>query len=122
MTGQPKAMTHREKVVFLYEDKGRNFTIAPPVFRLAWKLGWRIRPPVFQSFALLAVEVGVPFGVLMGAVDYFVAGGAKSAPDFASAVFLGVFFGLFVATNYWHLARQLGLPAWEEYPGEEAGR
>jgi hypothetical protein len=62
-------VTHREKVDHLLSEltaKGINqYTIAPPMFRMFWKLGIEIPPPFFIPFLPLALLFGLPFGAAM---------------------------------------------------------
>ncbi len=44
----------------------RSQTFAPPVYRFAWRLGMRVRPPLYQPFSTLAVGMGTGFGALWG--------------------------------------------------------
>lgn len=47
-------MTHDEKVAFLLDDLARKgigrYTVAPPIYRLLWRLGIEVKPPLFASF------------------------------------------------------------------------
>jgi hypothetical protein len=69
MSGKPRNVTHREKVDRLLSEltaKGiSQYTIAPPMFRMFWKLGIEIPPPFFIPFLPLALLFGLPFGATM---------------------------------------------------------
>jgi hypothetical protein len=70
-------VTHREKVDHLLSEltaKGINqYTIAPPMFRMFWKLGIEIPPPFFIPFLPLALLFGLPFGATM-AIFFWLSG------------------------------------------------
>jgi len=47
-----------------------RYTSAPPVYRLAWRLGFRVKPPLYQSFRTRAATMGVAFGILMAIAQW----------------------------------------------------
>ena len=124
-------MTHQEKVDHLIEKLGQQgigpYTAAPPLFRLLWRLGLEVPPPLFLGFRQLTLLMGTFFGVLWGVLwglfmwlwqwqGEIPAGVAVLTTVFA-AVFAGLAFGLIMAVvSRWKAAR-LGLPSsWEDYP------
>lgn len=118
-------MTHDEKVTRLLNDLGQRgisrYTIAPPMYRLLWRLGIELKPPHFASFWSLAAVMGVGYGVFlavfMGASTW--ASVRQSKPLSAVigiAALAAVLFGLFMGGYYRMQARKLGLPRWENYP------
>ena len=115
-------MTHGEKVTFMIADLqergvGKR-TSAPPVFRLLWKMGWQVTPPLFQPFGSLFVGFGSSFAIGWGTLMWFglwrrqgipvtvVAGGSLAA---------GILFGLAMAGFMRWKAKKLGLPSWTDY-------
>ena len=55
--GLKGVMNHQEKIAYFREDllsrgfeKAMREVFDPPIYRLAWFLGWEIEPPVFQGF------------------------------------------------------------------------
>ena len=112
-------MSHSEKVEHLLEDLGNrgisDYTIAPPLYLLLWKLGLKVRPPFFQSFITLFLSTGIFGGVSLGAIRWILQLRSGYELIISSAVF-GVLLGLSSAIYYRWKARKLGLPEWEKYP------
>lgn len=132
-------MTHQEKVEYLIEELGHQgegaYTVAPPLFRMLWRIGREVPPPFFIGFGKLSFLMGTFFGVLwavlfnvfMGVWVWWQAGldlaGLVGALVGAmllvplSAVIAGVPFGLIMAWYYRWRAQRLGLASsWEDYP------
>lgn len=116
-------MTHSKKVQHLLKNLTQRgvspYIVAPPPYRLLWRLGWQVRPPLFQSFTVLALGMGLSYGVLSGFVLWILQGeftwqGVQI--PLLLAVVTGAFFGLGVAIYYRWKARRLGLGDWERYP------
>jgi uncharacterized protein DUF6404 len=63
-------MTHAEKIEYLLKDfdqRGINtYTVAPPLFRLLWRLGSEVTPPHFAGFWFLTLFMGVFFAIAWG--------------------------------------------------------
>jgi hypothetical protein len=61
---------HRQKVERLVADLRQRgvspYTVAPPLFRLAWALGLAVPPPLFLGFGPLALLMGGFFGAFWG--------------------------------------------------------
>jgi hypothetical protein len=90
-----------------------KYTSAPPIYRLAWKLGIRVRPPLYQSFASLALGMGSWFGVVYGLLMWLLSWrgeGMSIARASIESLFAGVFFGLAMAGYYRWKAARLKLP------------
>ena len=112
-------MDHDEKVSQMLDNLSSRgmgrFTIAPPGFRLAWLLGWKVKPPLFLGFFALFFGLGIPFsilwGILMGLMGHF--------SSFENGIFpsvgAGIIFGLIMAIYYRVKARELDLPPWNHY-------
>lgn len=92
------------------------YTSAPPIYRLAWTLGFHIRPPLYQSFAALALGMGTWFGVTWGLVMWILPWrdeGRSVISMLVLSLFAGVFFGLAMAGYYRWKAAHLELPPLE---------
>ena len=114
-------MTHDEKVARLLQDLGQRgigrYTIAPPMYRLLWRLGIKLKPPHFASFWSLAAITGVGYGVLLALMMLALLW--RSTPVsgvIGTAALAAILFGLFMAAYYRTRAHQLGLARWEDYP------
>lgn len=109
-------MNHSEKVEYLLQDlegRGLNpFTIAPPIYRAMWKLGLKVPPPLFQSFAVILVSTGAFFAVFWGILGFMFRRQITLGP----ALFAGFLFGLWTAFHSRRKAKGLELPRWEDYP------
>ena len=93
---------------------------APPFWRLLWKLGVPLPPPLFLGFVPLLVLCGSFFAVFWGLVMYLVSWRAQGTPlptMLLSVLLAGGLFGLVMAMVFRRHARRLQLPAWRDYPG-----
>ena len=117
-------MNHREKLERMYRHTdalgiGRS-TVAPPAWRLLWRLGAEVPPPLFAPFLPMALATGGFFALGWGLVMWL-GFWSRQGMTFGSAVMLslaaGAIFGLVMAGVYRYLARKHGLPAWAEYRG-----
>lgn len=115
-------MTHGEKVAYLLKDLGQKrigqYTIAPPIYRLLWRLGVEVKPPHFASFWSLVAPLGMAFGVFWGVIMWFFIWRQSTPVSVAvgTAVLAGLLFGIIMALYYRGRARKLGLPKWADYP------
>ena len=115
-------MTHEEKVAYLLRDLGQKgigqYAIAPPVYRLLWRLGIAVRPPYFARFWSLAASMAVGFGIVWGIIMWFAIWrqSASVSVAVATAALAGLLFGVIMAAYYRRQARKLALPRWEDYP------
>lgn len=97
----------------LRSQRVSQYTSAPPVYRLCWMLGLRIRPPLYQSFASLTFFQGSWLGVLWGLLMWFSLWrnqGWRVTEAIITSVFAGLLFGLAMATYYRWKASRLKLP------------
>ena len=93
-----------------------RYTTAPPLYRLAWRLGLEIPPPLYQPFKTLAVNFGIYFGVTWGVfMGCFI--WLSKGPSIASFIALvlgsilaGLWFGVFMGAYYRRKAKKLRLP------------
>ncbi len=94
-------------------------TAAPPLWELLWSLGIRVPPPLYMGFVPLALLCGTFFGLLFGAIAWYMGtrGSRTMSLQEASMVALatGTFFGLTVAWFCRRLARKHGLGAWSAF-------
>lgn len=92
----------------------RHRTAEPPHFRLLRKLGLRVRPPHYTSFAANMMGHGFPFALVWGVLMWvLVWRGAVPPPSAAlAALGAGIFFGLVIAFLYRATAQQHGLSRW----------
>src|SRR5260370_25773652 len=116
--GKKSSMTHREKVDRLIADLGKQgmnaYTVAPPIFRLLWKMGIHVPPPLFLGFFSLALLNGSYFGPLWGACMRLLIWRDMPLVQVAtSSAIAGIFFGLGMAAYYRWKAARLHLPRWE---------
>ena len=108
---------YRERMLAITDQlraQGVNqYTSAPPIYRLAWRLGLHVRPPLYQAFASLALSMGAVFGIAWGLMMWFIlwrGEGRSIITAFAVSLFAGVFFGLMMAAYYRWKAARLQLP------------
>jgi len=123
-------MNHRKKVDGLIaelEKRGiSGQTVAPPLFRLLWKYGIDIPPPLFMSFcgnaALMGILFAIPFGALAAAfivpMWFLMPEKTLAIPALFATLLAGFLFGLAMATYNRYKAKHLQLPAWDKYSGD----
>ena len=90
------------------------YTSAPPIYRLAWRVGLRLRPPLYQAFGVLALGMGIWFGVMWGLLMWFWLWRFEQrsiAGAVVASLVAGTFFGLTMAAYYRRRASRLRLPA-----------
>lgn len=102
----------------LLESKGiGRLNYAPPLLRLLWKAGMRVRPPHFAAWWSTATYMGVFFGTGWGALMWVLQWKAQGIPRAGIAVMVltaGAAFGMAMATYYAHERKKFGLPEWSE--------
>jgi hypothetical protein len=96
------------------EAQGVNrYTSAPPIYRLAWRLGFRVKPPLYQSFGVRTVIFGLSFVIVFVVGQWLL---ALSARDFMlkRALLVGIFSAALssLATSFilWRKLERLRLP------------
>ena len=121
--------TMNQKIASYVEDMERRGvrrnTSAPPVFRMLWRLGVNIPPPLFLSFGALFVLSGSTFGLLWGIfMQLFVWRFIAVPTSFGAvgSVACGIAFGLIFAGYYAWKAKRLQLPRWADYIPPESHR
>jgi hypothetical protein len=117
-------MTHREKLNHLVADlrlRGIATTFATPgVYRVLWKLGFNVPPPVFAPVTAGLIGMvsftflwGLPFWLLFNLLP------GKSIPyQLAIIVFVcpAILVGTMAATSCGSMAARLRLGTWDRYP------
>ena len=113
-------MTHDEKVQYLLKDLGQRGigknAIAPPFYRLLWRLGIEVRPPLFASFWSFAMVTGLGFGVVWGLIIAFLQQSYPASCALWTAPVGGALFGSTMAAYLRWQAHKFALPRWEDYP------
>lgn len=117
-------MTHQEKIALMYRHTDAlgisRATAAPPAWRLLWRLGAEVPPPLFVPFLPMALATGGFFALGWGLVMWLAFWSRQGMPVgvvTVSSLAAGVLFGLVMAGIYRYLARKHGLPTWAEYRG-----
>ena len=129
-------LTHSEKVQHFIEWAARRGisrrAAAPPFWRLAWRLGYKLPPPHFLSFwqfvcllgGFFALGWGTSFGAFM-AVMFWLTEPTWREPIFLIAFIIvlipaslaaGACFGLGMAWWSRRHIRQVRLPSWPDFP------
>ncbi|MBY4893737.1 hypothetical protein A8B78_03320 [Jannaschia sp. EhC01] len=90
---------------------------APPLFRIARRLGLRPRPPHYMSFRRAVLLLGPAFGVLWGAMMWLLQWQNAEVPTVVvllASLLAGALFGLAMAGYYRWAGSQAGLSKWED--------
>jgi hypothetical protein len=98
---------------------------APPLARLLWRLGLRIPPPHYASFAQNALSNGVYFAVAWGAGMWVAVWSRQGMPLWlvlGAAVLAGILFGLSLAVVYQRDAKRYLIPRWKDFRSDDAER
>lgn len=117
-------MTHSEKIARLYQHLPAlgisPSTAAPPLFRILWRMGIEIPPPLFLGFSSLALLMGGFFAIGFGLLLWLLTPlDPTPSPDAipATALLAGLMFGLAMAAYYRYITRRASLAPWPEYKG-----
>lgn len=95
----------------------RPFQASPPLVRLLWSLGFRLRPPFYQRFSVNALISGAVFATLFGLIMHFRDTNALSlhwGGAVVQTMVAGVFFGLTMSSFTAWQAKDKGLSRWED--------
>jgi membrane associated rhomboid family serine protease len=107
----------------LVENGEKKGLASPPLFRLFWKLGWNIRPPLFQSFKMNSLYFGGSFTVIMEIIYLFMLGMRSEYHDplidIVAAIVSGLVFGLAMAWTIEKKKQKLKLSRWDEFPTKQ---
>lgn len=90
---------------------------APPMFRIARRLGLKPRPPHYMSFLRAVLVLGPIFGVLWGGLMWVLQWRSAETPiavALLAALLAGALFGLLMAGYYRWAGGQAGLSKWED--------
>jgi len=102
-----------------------GFTAAPPLFRLLWRVGVDVRPPLFLPFGRFALLSGSFFAVGWFALRWLGRGGQLMGTvefEVTLAIVTGAAFGILLAAYYRHRARSLQLPSWPVFVASLSGQ
>ena len=94
------------------------FTAAPPLFRLLWRVGVSVPPPLFLPFGRLALGFGAFFAVGWLPLQWLIRGGQlldRLVVEVTISIVVGAAFGIILAAYYRYRARSLRLPSWAEF-------
>jgi hypothetical protein len=95
---------------------------APPLFRLLWRLGFRVPPPHFLDFTTNFVFASSFFSVMWGFLMWLAEWPRQglSLGIAGSAISAGLLFGLGMAGYDRYVARKYRIPLWRDFrPTEE---
>jgi hypothetical protein len=114
----PGEVDHEGKVNAHVAEMGSagvaDYIAAPPPFRLAWKMGLAIPPPLFLGFIPIFLMVGVPLTLVWALLS-----GLTGLLGWAISTFVALTVGLSIAAAvadfYRRKSRGLALPSWENY-------
>jgi hypothetical protein len=113
---EPEEATHRAKVDDHVAEMGRlgipGWIAAPPPFEWLWSAGIEVPPPLFLGFLPLLLIAAAPATIVWMLPLAFI---APPAVALVLAAWGGLVFGALVAGCYRYRARDLALPAWEDY-------
>jgi hypothetical protein len=130
MPEREQGLNHRQKVKRLLADLHKEgvwpSTVAPPLFKLLWALGWNVPPPLFLGFITLTIFMGTAFGLGFGVAMWLLQWQAGKIPvgvAIIGSALGGLLFGLIMAVYMRRKAASLGLPrSWDDYPDEYTTR
>lgn len=115
-------MTDNDKLDAMHRHLGalgvERSTAFPPAWRLLWRAGWHVAPPLFIGFWRLAAGTGAAFGLLWGLAMRLLSAFFPVTVTVGSAALAGVSFGLLFAALVRMKARRYNLPPWSEYTGD----
>jgi len=88
----------------------------PPVHRLLWRLGVKVRPPHYSSFVDIVTGIATLFTLMWGSLVSLVTGatGSDILSVYLLSASLGFFFGVFMGYYYRHGVRKHRLTPWEK--------
>lgn len=90
---------------------------APPLYRLFWRLGWGVAPPILTGFATNVLTTGAWFGIGWGTVMWLMlwrGTGMTGLGMVTTAVLAGLAFGVLMAVMLRYQRQRLGLPLWKD--------
>ena len=108
----------QQALVFIESRGVRRSTAAPPLYRLFWRVGLKVPPPLMAGFWAIALLMGGFFGLFWGLLMWLLMWGRNSMPlAFAAALALvaGTLFGLLMAAVLRLQARNKQIPVWKDF-------
>lgn len=90
---------------------------APPLYRLFWRLGWGVAPPILTGFAANVLTMGAWFGIGWGVAMWLLvwrSSGLTGIGMATMAVIAGLAFGVLMALMLRYQRQRLGLPLWKD--------
>ncbi|WP_282277886.1 DUF6404 family protein [Stenotrophomonas sp. PS02297] len=112
---------HLQRALVLLDGKGLpRGTSAPLLYRLLWKLGFRVPPPPMAGFASTALLTGAFFGPVWGLAMWLMMWRRSQMPVgmvLLAMVLAGVLFGLAMGLHGRRNARRRGIPLWRDFQG-----
>jgi len=90
-----------------------RYKIAPPLYRLVWRLGVNAKPPIYQSFGMLVLSNGVPFAVTMAILRILfppLFGPSSIRKTIFVAGLAGLIYGLGMAYSIGRQSKRVQLP------------
>lgn len=116
-------MTHKEKINKMLEElpkKGiKKSYLNPPLYKLCWKLGFELPPPLFASFFNSFLLAGIYFGIFWGLSMWLFFKleheNQPIIPHIIISILSGILFGLSMAIIYKIKKKKYNLPSWENY-------
>lgn len=120
MTPHPR----REAALKLLAATGLSrLNYEPPLVRMLWRMGFDIPPPHFATFSQAAWLSGVSFAGLWGLLMWVMVGqpnGLAMPWGIGIAGFVGLLFGVAMASYYAWGRRRHKLPDWQSLPDAAA--
>ena len=118
MTESPFDARLQHALALIEAKEVRRSTAAPPIYRLFWRLGWQVPPPLMAGFFSVALLMGSFFGVFWGLAMWLLMWGRAGMPVpmvAAIALLAGVSFGLIMAAILRAQAQNKRIPAWKDF-------
>ncbi len=110
-----------QRALAMLDGKGLpRSTSAPLLYRLLWKLGFRVPPPPMAGFASTALLTGAFFGPVWGLAMWLMMWRRSQMPVgmvLLAMVLAGVPFGLAMGLHGRRNARRRGIPLWRDFQG-----
>jgi hypothetical protein len=113
----------KEKALGLLQATGmRQSVYMPLILRLLWRLGFRVPPPHFVRFRVLALVSGLYFAIVYRLVIWFVdciiRGRTQSIYPWVFTAIAAVIYGVGISMYYDDGRRKHQLPSWSSLGGE----
>jgi len=112
----------RQRAMAILEKSGiRKSNYLPPTTALLWKMGVKVPPPHFASFASTATVTGLYYGLVWGVVMWLAVWSSQGMGFRAalfSALFAGVLFGVSMAAYYAYGRKKHQFPTWKSLAHE----